>query len=80
MKIINHTLAGRRFLPRVFFYIPITCSRVEVRQLIRIKYNSTSIISDSVYMKTETKKKVFAYLMVGIMVLVAITAGAAALI
>ncbi len=31
-------------------------------------------------MKTETKKKVFAYLMVGIMVLVAITAGAAALI
>ncbi len=31
-------------------------------------------------MKTETKKKVFAYLMVGIMVLVALTAAAAALI
>ncbi len=31
-------------------------------------------------MKTETKKKVFAYLMVGIMVLVAITAGVAALV
>ena len=31
-------------------------------------------------MKVETKKKVFAYLMVGIMVLVAITAGVAALV
>ncbi len=31
-------------------------------------------------MKTETKKKVFAYLMVGIMVLVAVTAGVAALV
>ena len=80
MKIINHTPAGRRSLSRVFSYLSVARSPAEVRQLIRIKYNSTSIISDPVNMKLETKKKVFAYLMVGIMVLVAITAGAAALI
>ena len=80
MKIINHTPAGRRSFSRVFFFYSVTRSPAEIRQLIRIKYNSTSIISDPVNMKLETKKKVFAYLMVGIMVLVAITAGAAALI